>query len=89
VGGISVSVKSEVVSFDVLGEEIKEVNVQIYSLLGKRIHASGWVANGYIWKLQNGGERAVARGIYLYLISARSDDGEVVRTRVKKIAIDR
>lgn len=67
---------------------IKEINLQVYSLSGKRVYASGWVKNGHEWNLQNKDGRKVANGVYLYVMTTRGYDG-TVRTQVKKLVIQR
>jgi hypothetical protein len=70
------------------GSGIKSISVQVYSMTGKRVYASGWVANGHEWSLQNANERSVANGLYLYVVSVKGYDGEV-QTQVKKLIIRR
>ena len=74
--------------FAALGTGIKEIHVQVFSLSGKRVYASGWVENGHEWKLQDKTGEVVANGVYLYVVIVRGYEG-AVRTQVKKLIIAR
>ncbi|MBI3659884.1 hypothetical protein HY230_05360 [Candidatus Acetothermia bacterium] len=78
----------QVIRFAALSTGIKEINVQVFGLSGKRVYASGWVGNGYEWKLQDKTGKAVANGVYLYVVTVCGYDG-TVRTQVKKLVIKR
>jgi len=73
--------------FDVLGTGIKEINVQVFNLAGRQVYASDWVENGLEWRLQTAEGKAVANGVYLYVVSIRGDDGTLVRLPIKKLVI--
>ena len=61
------SVARRVIGFFVQGTGIKTINVQVYSLTGKRVYASGWVENGLEWRLQRLDGRPIANGVYCIL----------------------
>jgi uncharacterized repeat protein (TIGR01451 family) len=86
--GIEVLFVRDRIYFNALGTGIKEINVQVFSLAGKRVYASNWVENGHEWSLQNTAGRRVANGIYLYVMSVKGYDGQI-RTQVKKLIIRR
>ena len=91
IGGIEAqwSVARRAIGFFVQGTGIKAINVQLFSLTGKRVYASGWMENGYKWRLQNLNGRPMANGVYLYIVTVRGYDGQSVQTQVKKIVINR
>ncbi|MBI1743143.1 hypothetical protein HYR54_08770 [Candidatus Acetothermia bacterium] len=72
--------------FEALGIGIKQINVQVFSLSGKRVYTSGWVENGHEWSLEDINGRKIANGVYLYVTTVRGYDGSV-RTQVKKLVI--
>jgi hypothetical protein len=73
----------------VQGTGIKAINVQVFSLTGRRVYASGWVKNGLEWDLQSTDRQKMANGVYLYVIAVKGIDGSVQRTQVKKFVIQR
>ncbi|MBI3461320.1 hypothetical protein HY009_10375 [Candidatus Acetothermia bacterium] len=77
------------VRFAALGEGIQKINVQIFSLTGQRVYTSGWVQNGLEWMLQSMTDQPIANGLYLYVMNVRGEDGKIVRSAVKKIAVFR
>ena len=77
------------IHFEALGMGIKEIDVQIFSLSGKRVYRSGWVENGYEWRLQSTNGKLVANGVYLYVVTVRGYDGKMAQTQVKKFVIVR
>ncbi|MBI3659463.1 DUF11 domain-containing protein, partial [Candidatus Acetothermia bacterium] len=81
--------RARALRFEALGEDIKEINVQVFSLKGERIYQSGWVENGYEWRMDNGEGRRIANGVYLYVVTVRGYDGKVMQTQIKKLVIAR
>jgi hypothetical protein len=75
--------------FAALGAGIKAINVQIFSLTGRKAYASGWVPNGLEWKMQTANGRPIANGVYVYVVSVRGYDGKIVRAPVRKLVIVR
>jgi hypothetical protein len=75
--------------FMALGTGFEMINVQVFSLTGKRVHTSGWVANGHEWRLEDRTGRKLANGVYLYVMSVRGYDERSVKTQVKKLIIGR
>jgi PKD repeat protein len=77
---------SSAVRFIVIGEGIKEIQVQIYDLSGRMVFMSGWVENGFVWHLQNNDGKRLANGVYLYIVTVRGFYGEVI-SKVGKLVI--
>jgi Tol biopolymer transport system component len=73
--------------FVVEGQGIRDIQVQIYDLSGREIFSSGWAENGLTWFLRNNGGRLVANGIYLYIVTVRGFNGELVQSQVKKLVV--
>lgn len=66
-----------------------EIKVEIYDLSGRTIFVSDWAANGLEWGLVDSSGRAIANGIYLYVISARDSGGRLIRGEVRKLVVTR
>jgi hypothetical protein len=87
VQGVQALVRSDAIGFFASGQGIKDMQVQLYDLRGKSIYSSGWQPNGWAWKLQNLKNQHVARGVYLYLVTVRGQNGEVVKTKLQKLIV--
>jgi uncharacterized repeat protein (TIGR01451 family) len=87
--GIEALLVGDTMHFMALGTGIEKINVQVFSLTGKRVHTSGWVANGHEWKLEDSAGRKLANGVYLYVMSGRGYDEKSVKIHVKKLIIGR
>lgn len=89
IASVAAAFRGDVVHFAVEGQRIAEIKVGIYSLKGKWIYDSGFVAgNRLTWHLESGrGEALVANGVYLYTLTVRDFNGEVVRSRVRKLVV--
>jgi hypothetical protein len=86
--GVQALWMSDKLRFAALGAGIKAIDVQIFSLSGKPVHASGWVENGHEWRMQNSKGKEIANGVYLYVVTVRGDNGDV-QTKVGKLLIHR
>ncbi len=78
---------SAAVTFRVQGEGIKDIQVRIFNLAGRLVFHTDWVENGFGWKLQNNQGRRLANGVYLYVVTVRGYDGQVVRSEVRKLVV--
>jgi uncharacterized repeat protein (TIGR01451 family) len=87
--GIEALLVGDAMHFMALGTGIEKINVQIFSLTGKRVHTSGWIANGHEWRLEDSAGRKLANGVYLYVMSVRGYDEKSVKIHVKKLIIGR
>ncbi len=76
------------IRFSVQGSGIFEIRVQVFNLAGKAIFTSTWQRGSELeWRALTNDGRSVANGVYLYVISARSGDGSLVRSRIQKLVI--
>lgn len=78
----------KVVRFTAVGQGIASIKVEIFDLAGKQVYASGFAAGGTLkWHLVTSQGELLANGVYLYIITVRSPDGRVLRSRVGKLAV--
>lgn len=75
----------EGIVFTVLGAQ--DLQLSIFNLAGRRVFNSDWVPNGYLWNLQDDQGRILANGVYLYIVTVRGFNGELLRSKVKKLVI--
>lgn len=70
------------------GTGIQDMQVQIYGLGGNRVFDSGFVASNTLnWHGLNDNGTVVANGVYLYVVTVRGFNGEIVRSEVNKLVI--
>jgi len=70
--------------------ELEALRLQIYDLRGVLIYDSGMTAGPTVqWNLQTNRGAPAANGVYLYAVSARSRDGNLMRSDVQKIVVRR
>ncbi len=76
------------VRFTAYGQGIQEISVRIFNLTGREIFQSDWRSGHQLeWRGHRRDGHQVANGVYLYLISVRSADGAIVRSRIQKLVI--
>ncbi len=63
------------------------IAIQIFSLNGRQLYASGWMSAGNARQVEQI-EQRLANGVYLYLIQVKDADGKV-QTQLKKLIIQR
>lgn len=72
------------------GPGIQSVRLEVFDLSGRRIFNSGPVLGAtYKWHLQRDDGKIVANGVYLYIVTSRTDDGRETRSAVGKLAVRR
>lgn len=84
---ISAEQRGELLSFRVLGSGVQELGVQLFSLSGQLIadhRTSG--ATLTVPALTAQGQR-LAKGVYLYVVTVRGWDGQVIRSEIRKIVV--
>ena len=64
-----------------------QIGVEIFALTGRKIYADKISGNSLVWNMRDQRGRAVANGIYLYVVTARDVSGNVVRSEVKKLMV--
>ena len=76
------------VSFQVQGEGIEALRVEVYDLAGRQVFKSDWTAGQQLtWNLRTNEGKQVANGIYLYVATVRGPEGEILRGQVKKLVV--
>jgi surface antigen len=82
------SLTSKEFEFAVDGERIAKTQVEVFDLSGRSVFASGEVEGTTLtWGLQNNTGQPLPNGVYLYIITVRGYDGQVIRSEVKKLVI--
>jgi len=66
---------------------VQELRVEIFDLQGRLVYRSPWASESVLWQLQNQQGQRVARGVYLYIVTVRTPDGAVIRSRVQKLFV--
>lgn len=64
-----------------------EFRVQVFDLSGRLVYTSDWGNTNILWKLQNNKGQRVAKGVYLYVVTVCSPDGEITRTKLQKLVV--
>jgi uncharacterized repeat protein (TIGR01451 family) len=64
------------------------IAVQIFSLSGRQLYASGWMIAGTARQVEKI-EQRLANGVYLYLIRVKGANGQSLRIQLKKVVIQR
>ncbi len=78
----------EPVSFTVNGQGISETRVQVYNLLGRAVYDSGFTAGErIIWRVNYSESLPLANGVYLYIVTVRGHDGQIIQSKVSKLVI--
>lgn len=73
-------------SFIAHGSAVESTQVEVYTLEGKMTYRSNWARGNHVqWKLSS--NRTIANGTYLYVIRAKSWNGRVTQSEIKKLAI--
>jgi len=74
--------------FGAQGNAIAEVRVQIFSVSGQLVYNSGFSSGQNLrWNMRTGSGQPVANGVYLYLVTVKGQDGQLVHSGVKKLMI--
>ena len=80
--------ESRAVRFAAQGADVAAVRVEVFSLAGRLVYASDFTDGNVLhWNgLSNTGQ-PLANGVYLYVLTAKSRNGDVMRTKVHKLVI--
>jgi len=73
--------------FEAQGYNIEGVQVQVYSLAGKQVFSAETAGNSLSWNGLSSDGRQLANGVYLYVMTVKGTYGDVVQTKVQKLAI--
>ncbi len=76
------------IRFRAQGVGIAEISVQVFNLAGKALFTSEWQRGTELsWLAVTEDGRALANGVYLYVLSVRGTDGSFARSPVHKLVI--
>jgi hypothetical protein len=77
-----------VMKFIVKSQSVRDARVEVFDLSGKSVFATGWIAGNVLeWHLLNTKGQIVSNGVYLYVITMRGYDGQVIRSEVRKLVV--
>lgn len=85
---VSSSQESGAVRFAAQGADVAAVKVEVFSLAGRLVYASDFTEGNVLrWNgLSNMGQ-PLANGVYLYVLTAKGRNGDVMRTQIQKVVI--
>lgn len=85
---LKASLGANEVRFVLNGSNIESVQVQVFDMTGRKLYTSSFVKDHELsWNLLTDNGRRVANGVYLYVVTVRGFNDEVVRSQVKKLVI--
>ncbi|MCS6937604.1 MAG: gliding motility-associated C-terminal domain-containing protein, partial [Candidatus Bipolaricaulota bacterium] len=61
--------------------------VQVYNLTGKLVFSAETAGKSLSWNGLSSDGRQLANGVYLYVMTVKGTYGDLVQTRVQKLAI--
>lgn len=73
--------------FKVEGQGVAEIQVQVFNLVGVTIFDQTAAGNSLKFYAVNGEGQALANGVYLYTITVKGYNGQVIRSKVRKLVI--
>jgi len=74
-------------TFRALSTDVVSTSVEVYSLTGKRVYAGKSRGSELHWNMRTRTGKAVANGIYLYRIIARTAAGAVISNDMQKLVV--
>jgi len=77
-----------IIRFAALGRGIEAIRVQVFDLTGRRVFDSSFVRGDALeWPMTDSQGKALANGVYLYVMMVKGFDSQVLRSEVQKLAI--
>jgi hypothetical protein len=73
--------------FDVRGLDVTSSQLEVYALNGTQVHTQNSASNTLAWNLNSSENQPVANGVYLYRITAKTQDGELIQSEVRKLQV--
>jgi len=70
-----------------IGTGISDVQMQVYGLTGKLVYNSGWKSGTDVLWNSHASQSRPANGVYLYILKARGEDGQIITSKIHKVAI--
>ncbi len=75
-------------TFMVHGHNLASFELDIFDLAGRKIFHSGTISsNALYWDHLNDHDQQVPNGVYLYVIRARTTDGQTLRSEITKLMV--
>lgn len=75
-------------TFKVEGQDIQNIEIEVYNLSGKKIFSSGEIANtSFTWHGTNSQNSPIANGVYLYNVTVQGTDGSSFQSDIRKLII--
>ncbi|MBI1741721.1 DUF11 domain-containing protein [Candidatus Acetothermia bacterium] len=79
---------SNVIYFLVAGHGVlKDLQIEVFDLRGKSVYLSNRQPNGFAWHLEDRHGTRLVSGVYLYVVTVRGQNGEVVKTQLQKLIV--
>jgi hypothetical protein len=85
--GVELRATGRGVVFEARGQGIASLGVEIYSLSGERIFAREVSGTQLTWTQSTDDGRPVANGVYLYVVTVKGADGQVLQSEVRKLVV--
>ncbi|MCS7197315.1 MAG: hypothetical protein NZ930_01300 [Candidatus Bipolaricaulota bacterium] len=87
--GVSSRMRGANVEFAVQGAGIAETTVELFTLMGTRLLTATAPGTHVTLRLVNDQGRALAKGVYLYVVTVRGWDGTIIASEVRKLVVMR
>jgi len=85
---LAVAKRSDGFTFAALGSNVEAMRLEVFDIAGRKLYDSDFVAgNALSWNMLTDNGTRVANGVYLYVVTIRNANGEIVRSEIRKLAI--
>lgn len=84
---LQAEVRSGFLQLEVRGEGIESVQVQLFNLSGRKLIDQMSAGATLTVPLVNDEGQRLANGVYLYIVTVRGWDGQIIRSEIRKLAI--
>jgi hypothetical protein len=74
-------------TLEVKGQGIKSIEIQIFNLTGKELFKKDIQGTIFSFEARDTQGNPLANGVYLYVITVRGYDGQVIRSEVRKLVV--
>ena len=82
-----VFIARHIAAFTAEGAGIMSIAVEIFDLRGRKVFSDEALGNELIWLLRDDRGKALANGVYLYMVTVRGFDGSAIRREVRKLVV--
>ncbi len=87
VSQVQTAMRLGLLEFRAQGTGIAGMEVQLFSLSGRALATEQTTGNRLMVRAQDASGKALANGVYLYVVTVHGQDGSAVRSEVKKLVI--